>query len=168
MKKLISLMLSWMATQAAAVSVGDPWTAGSLRQIQAGTLTPEQMLGKVTLINFWATWCEACKVELVEMERLLAPQLARQDFNLVFLSLDKDPSKAVTWFKTELAQGDKMLPRLYSDPKFEIADKLAVDSFPMTLVINRAGKVSYVQKGFTPGQGLTEKLVAHVQQELQR
>ena len=163
MLKLYTLLWAWMTMQAGAVEVGERWTFGGLKHIQTGELNPQQLEGKVTLINFWATWCEACKIELVEMEKLLAPQFANPDLNVVFLSLDKDPSKAIAWFKANLGKSEQMLPRLYSDPKFELADRLGVDSFPLTLVIDRTGKISYLQRGFTPGQGSTEKLLAHLQ-----
>src|SRR5690606_4632196 len=105
------------------------------------------------------TWCEACKVELVEFEDQLRPYLANKDFQTAFVSLDKDPSKAVAWFQSNLKEPETYLKSLYIDPEFQAADTLAVDSFPMTLVIDQAGKVVHVQKGFVEGEGTTEKLV---------
>jgi thiol-disulfide isomerase/thioredoxin len=125
------------------------------------------MIGKVTLVNFWATWCEACKVELAEMEKLLAPHLGHRDLNVAFVSLDKERDKAVAWFKQNLSNPGSMLPRLYSDAQFKLAEKLEVDSFPLTLVIGRDGKIAYVQRGFKEGEGSTEKIVKLIAELLQ-
>jgi peroxiredoxin len=85
--------------------------------------------------------------------------LGHKDLNVAFVSLDKERDKAVAWFKQNLTNPGAMLPRLYSDAQFKLAEKLEVDSFPLTLVIGRDGKIAYVQRGFKEGEGSTEKIV---------
>lgn len=167
MRKLLLALAALCAAPAQGVAVGDSWQAGAIQHVEKGALEPQQMIGKVTLVNFWATWCEACKVELAEMEKLLAPQLAHKDLNVAFVSLDKERDKAVAWFKQNLANPGAMLPRLYSDAQFKLAERLEVDSFPLTLVIGRDGKVVYVQRGFKEGEGSTEKIVKIIAELLQ-
>lgn len=167
MRTLLWALAALCAAPALAVEVGDRWQAGAIQHVEKGALEPQQMTGKVTLVNFWATWCEACKVELAEMEKLLAPHLAHKDLNVAFVSLDKDREKAVAWFKQNLSNPAAMLPRLYSDAQFKLAEKLEVDSFPLTLVIGRDGKVVLVQRGFKEGEGSTEKIVKLIGELLQ-
>jgi thiol-disulfide isomerase/thioredoxin len=167
MRTLFLALAALCAAPALGVAVGDPWQAGAIQHVEKGALEPQQMIGKVTLVNFWATWCEACKVELAEMEKLLAPQLVHKDLNVAFVSLDKERDKAVAWFRQNLANPGAMLPRLYSDAQFKLAERLEVDSFPLTLVIGRDGKVVYVQRGFKEGEGSTEKIVKIVAELLQ-
>ncbi len=148
------------AGTANAVEVGEIMPDVAIKQESgSGTLSNAAMSGKVTVINFWATWCAACKVELVEMEEQLKPYLTDQDFQVAFVSLDKDPSKAAEWFQGNLKSPDLFLKHLYSDAAFEAADKLKVDSFPMTLVIGKDGKVAHVQRGFKEGEDSTARLV---------
>jgi thiol-disulfide isomerase/thioredoxin len=124
------------------------------------------MKGKVTVVNFWATWCEACKVEIAEMKSVFKPLLQKSDFNLAFVSLDKEPSKAVEWFKDNIVKksaGDdttNWMDKLFIDPEFTTADQLGIDAFPMTLVIDRTGKITKIQRGFTPGTQSTESLAS--------
>lgn len=132
-----------------------------------GGFHTSQTLGKVTMMNFWATWCEACKVELLEMEKNLKVLKSEKDFRFVFVNLDKDPSQGIGWAKQNLADPALFLASNVMDPQFAVTEKLGVDSFPMTFVINRQGSLSYIQRGFTPGQGLTEKLVSLLRKELQ-
>ena len=121
-------------------------------------LDKKSLTGKVTVVNFWATWCEACKVELVEMEDMFRPYFAEDNFQMAFVSLDKNPEKAAQWFKDNLKDPNGLLKHLYIDPKFQAADKLEVDSFPMTFVIDQNGKVVHIQKGFKEGEGSTEEI----------
>src|SRR2546430_11914097 len=48
--------------------------------------------GKVTLYNFWATWCEPCRAELPQLIRLEA-KLGSQGFELIAISAD-EPEQA--------------------------------------------------------------------------
>ncbi len=149
----------WGGAEAKAVVVGDALTGISLKPFQGQDLKSEAFGGKITLVNFWATWCAACKVELLEMEEKLAAKFGDANFQIAFVALDKEPAKAAEWFRSHLKAPAKMLPHLYVDAAFELADKLGVDSFPMTIIIGRDGRVAHVQKGFKEGQGSTDKLV---------
>ncbi len=48
-----------------------------------------QLLGKVTLVNFWASWCPACRTELPTLERLHIA-MADQGVRVVAISVDRD------------------------------------------------------------------------------
>jgi thiol-disulfide isomerase/thioredoxin len=151
--------LGTLTTAASAVTVGEALPGTRLQHVKEGALDNAAMTGKVVVINFWATWCAACKVELVEMEDQLKPLLGEKDLNVAFVSLDKDPAKAVEWFQGNLKDPDLFLRHLYADAAFEVADKLKVDAFPMTIVIDRDGKIVHVQRGFKEGEGSTEQIV---------
>ncbi len=142
-----------------AVNVGDKLGELRISHMERGQLDGETMKGKVTLINFWATWCEACKTELREMEKHLKIFVKDTRVNLVFVSLDREPSLAKDWFKDRFDEKDLWLSKLYTDPTLAVADKLQLDAFPTTLILGEYGEVLYLQKGFKPGEGTIEKLV---------
>lgn len=150
--------LAW-GLPAKAVTVGESIAGTVIKKHEKGPdLSDTTLKGKITVVNFWATWCAACKVELVEMEDHLKTLFGEKDFQIAFVSLDKEPEKAADWMRSNLKTPDQFLTRLYDDPKFEVADKLTIDSFPMTLVIGRDGKVAHIQRGFKEGEGSTEAL----------
>jgi len=141
-----------------AVSVGDALPPMTIKAYAGHALDNDALNGKVTLVNFWATWCAACKIELVEMEDQLKPYLTDAHFQLAFVSLDKDTAKAVEWFHANLKEPDLFLKHLYFDPSFVNADKLKLTSFPTTFVTSKTGQIAYEQKGFTEGEGSTAKM----------
>lgn len=145
-------------SQAHAVVKGDLLPAVAIKGHSAAELNQSSLQGKVTMINFWATWCAACKVEIKEMEEAFKAFSGEKDFQMAYVSLDKDPAKAVEWFNANLKDPQQMLKHLYLDQAFEAAEALKVESFPMTFVIDRSGKVSYLQAGFKEGENSTEDM----------
>lgn len=153
---------------AQAVVKGDALPAIAVKGHSAPELNQTAMQGKVTMINFWATWCAACKVEIKEMEEQFKAFAGEKDFQMAYVSLDKDPAKAAEWFATNLRDPQQMLKHLYLDQAFEAAETLKVESFPMTFIVDRTGKVSYVQAGFKEGENSTEEMVKAIAQMLRQ
>jgi len=154
MRVLLLVATIGFAMPAYAVKVGDVLPKVAVQDEAGKTVQP--WAGKQTLINFWATWCDACKVELKEMEAEV--KKLPSDRQVVFVSLDKEPKKAQEYFSKEFKSPSPMLSSLYYDASFSMADTLGVESFPMTLVVDGSGKVIKVQDGFKPGTGSTEAL----------
>lgn len=157
--------LQW-SSDALGVVVGDKLDKFVVKHIEKGEMDAKSFEGKVTLINFWATWCDACKVEIREMEDQLKPLAVEPQVQVAFVSLDKDPAQAQGWFRSQLKESDFWMKRLYLDPDFTLADSLKVDAFPMTLVVGPSGHVLHLQKGFKPGEGSTEALTALVKKTM--
>jgi len=121
-------------------------------------ISAEQMKGKVTMLNFWATWCAACKVEIKEMEHEYTELFKNAKFQMAFVSLDKNPQDSLDWLKSNVGNPDVLEKYLYQDSEFKVADMLAVDAFPMTVVIGPDLKILKIQKGFEEGKGTTKAL----------
>lgn len=156
MKLAKALVIGWAlsAHTAWAVKVGDIIPKLAVKDNDGKMAEPWS--GKVTLINFWATWCESCKVELKEMSEELKKTSAPA--KVVFVSLDKETSKAKDFMTREFKSNPGMVENLFYDDAFKLADALGVESFPMTLVVDANGKVLKIQDGFKEGTGSTEAL----------
>ena len=58
-----------------------------LQTLQGGKIRLSDYRGKVLFINFWATWCATCKVEMPSMEKLYQ-RFREYDFEMLTISVD--------------------------------------------------------------------------------
>jgi thiol-disulfide isomerase/thioredoxin len=163
---VVSLVLAWslVASSAWAYKTGDVFPAVPLKGLSSGTFDKDYLKDKVTVINFWATWCAACKIELVEMVEKFEALTTNPAFQLAFISVDKDAKKAQAWVRgSGVKDADKVLKSVFIDSEFKTAEKLELESFPMTFIVGKDGKILEVVNGFKEGKGQTEALVKKVQ-----
>ncbi len=98
----------------------------------------EILRGRVAVVSLWATWCEACAGEFDALARLSARAEAR-GAAVVAVAVG-EPHDAVAKF---VAWRGLKYPQLV-DEEFHFADALGQRRVPATLVIDRAGRVTYV------------------------
>ena len=98
--------------------------------------------GKVVLLNFWATWCGPCKIEIpwfVEFQR----QYKDQGFTVVGLSVDEDGWDAVKPYAERrkinypTAIVDQSLLQAYG----------GIESLPTTFIIDKQGRIAATHVG---------------------
>jgi cytochrome c biogenesis protein CcmG/thiol:disulfide interchange protein DsbE len=92
--------------------------------------------GKVLFINIWATWCLPCREEMPSMEKLYH-LLKGADFEMIGISVDKDPEKSVAPFVKELGLTFPIL----LDPKSETAAKYKITGVPETYLVAPNGVI---------------------------
>ncbi|MFN7947533.1 MAG: TlpA disulfide reductase family protein [Blastocatellia bacterium] len=113
--------------------------------------------GKVIVLNFWATWCGPCRIEMPLLEKTMQKYSADKD--VVFLALSTDEDRALV--EPYLKQQKYKLPVAYAD---YLNDHFGVDSIPTTIIFDRQGRVSYRQAGIAREEDfvamLSEKIEA--------
>jgi len=119
-----------------------PFPAVSLRDRDNQARPIGDLLGEVTVINFWATWCGPCRYELPELERLAAEYQGR---SLKVLAINVDsPRAAVEAF---IANTNLRLPVYFMDARTQ--DSLGIDRLPFTILLDREGRVVRVYPGYS-------------------
>jgi len=97
--------------------------------------------GKVVLLDFWATWCASCQIE---MPRFVAwqSQYGPRGLQIIGISMDDDPALARKLYKKmklnyPVAMGDEILGQLYG----------GVLGLPLTYLIDSQGNVQAIFRG---------------------
>jgi peroxiredoxin len=107
---------------------------------------------KVVLLNFWATWCGGCKVEIpwfIEFEN----KYRDRGFQVVGVSMDDDGFRSVKPFSLEhklsypVVIGNERLAKLYG-----------VESMPETVLIDRSGRIAAFHLGLVDQSALEREI----------
>ncbi|WP_273689965.1 TlpA disulfide reductase family protein [Ketogulonicigenium vulgare] len=100
------------------------------------SITLQDFQGKVTLVNFWATWCAPCRVEMPTLAHLQT-ELGGDDFQVVTIATGRNERDGMERFFDEI--GVDNLP-LHTDPRQALARSMGVMGLPVTLIIDREGR----------------------------
>src|SRR5437870_1371324 len=77
----------------------EPFTpAFALPDLRGDTVTLAQFAGRVTLVNFWASWCDPCRDEFPHMAQLYR-EFERKDFDIAAISDDVDSRKMLAFVR---------------------------------------------------------------------
>ena len=98
-------------------SEAKPVPAEAFKSEDGGELTLADYEGKITLVNFWATWCAPCRHEMPMLSDLQA-QLGGDDFEVVTIATGRNDAAGMERFLTEI--GAEALPR-HKDPRQALA-----------------------------------------------
>jgi len=123
---------------AAAANVGSVAPDFTAPNPEGKSISLKQSLGKVTIVDFWASWCKPCRVENPNVVALYAKYHAK-GLNILSVSLDKEAS---AW-KTAIAK-DKLTWNHVSNLKeFEdpIALQYGINAIPSIFVLDAKGVI---------------------------
>lgn len=112
----------------------------------AAQMTATELLAKqktkVLLVNFWATWCEACVVEMPSLVKL-RQKFKDRGFEIAVVSVDQNPEavvpKALRSFGIDF--------ETFIDPEGELAEVFDVHAIPLTVVMDAKRKILWVENG---------------------
>ena len=116
-------------------------TSLQMPSLEGATVTIDQYKGKMVLVNFWATWCEGCKVEIpwyMEFQK----KYKDSGLSVVGVSVDDDGWKSVKPF---LEAKQVNYPVVIGD--WDLAGRFGITSLPVTLLIDRNGRVADLHVG---------------------
>jgi thiol-disulfide isomerase/thioredoxin len=99
---------------------------------------------KVVLLNFWATWCPPCRLEMPQLQTL-HERYRDKGLQILAINVEED-EKTVRDF---LSQRTLSFPVLL-DREGLVAARYGVEAFPTTVLLDAEGKVFDVTEGLDP------------------
>ena len=115
----------------------------TLSSVDGDKLRLSSLLGKVVVLDFWATWCGPCRVQHPLYEQVEAK--FKDTHDVVFLAVDADEDRSLV--KPFLAQV-KWPQKVYFEDGLQRL--LRVSSIPTTIVVSKNGEVFTRMVGFLP------------------
>jgi len=120
-------------------------TQVAIKCLDGKDVTVADYKGKVVLVNFWATWCEPCKIEIPELIQL-QDKYASKGFTILGVAMDDEGKSVVAPFvqiKRYDVGGGKEMPMNYPIllGNEEIANKFGgLLGYPTTVLFDKNGK----------------------------
>jgi len=125
----------------------------ALKDLNGRTVRLRAYRGKVVLINFWATWCPPCRAEMPDLVRLQREH-ARDGLQIIGITYPPETKTQVRRFARSLKVnypiilGTRQIKARFSSE----------ETLPLTVVIDRDGKVNDIISGILLRQEFDEKI----------
>ena len=96
--------------------------------------------GKITVINFWATWCPPCREEMPELERFSRKNQQKIQFYAVNLQESQDKVK-------DFMNEHKYTMPVLLDTNGMVAKQFQIAAIPTTIIVDKNGLIKHRQSG---------------------
>lgn len=114
----------------------------TLNPLSGTPIKVSELPHKVMLLNFWATWCEACMEEMPSIVQL-RDQYAPKGFEILGINVDENPIQVVPEASKKL--GIKF--PIFTDKSNALAEMFDVHAIPLSVMIDKNRKILLVESG---------------------
>lgn len=133
-------MTNWPGT---LISLGETTPEVAFTTVDGRAVDLGDLRGQVVLLNFFATWCGMCRMELPELQDIWNEYRGHDDFEMFVIGREES-AETLRAFRDEHSFTFPMA----SDPDRSVYSHFATDSIPRTFVVSRDGKIVYEVTGY--------------------
>jgi thiol-disulfide isomerase/thioredoxin len=130
-----------------AKKIGKPLPLAFDDAIKGTHVSIEGLKGKVVVLDFWATWCGPCIVEMPKMKELYA-KFHDQGVEFIGVSLDKPKAEGgLDKLKEFVARNEIRWPQYYQGNGWEsdFSSGLGINAIPQVFLIDAEGKLADIE-----------------------
>lgn len=159
----LGLAMSWLAQRvtlrspvaASASDAGGAYPAPDFRlpSLTGGQLGPPDYLGKVVVIDFWASWCGPCRVQ-AELLDELAGVVDPAQVQFLAVNVGEDEATVRSYVEKTPFPYPVVL-----DPNSSLGNTYPLHGLPTMMVINKQGAVTFLRTGITDKSTLQAEMV---------
>ncbi|MBT5472628.1 MAG: TlpA family protein disulfide reductase [Nitrospina sp.] len=133
---ILVLLLVFGTTASAQVEEGVDAPNFTLKNLEGKEVSLSDFRGKHVLVNFWATWCGPCKIEMPSLEALYQ-RFKNKNFVMLAISNDMFGATIVKPF----VKANKISFPVLLDQRLKASNAFGVVSLPATFMIDPKGKI---------------------------
>jgi peroxiredoxin len=117
------------------IPLGTSQVEVQLQDLNGADVNISDFRGKIVFLNFWATWCPTCVVEMPSMEKLHR-KLKDIDFALVTVSIQDSATEVKRFFKQ-----NKLTFTALLDSSGKTVPGFGIRAIPTTLILDKTGRI---------------------------
>jgi cytochrome c biogenesis protein CcmG, thiol:disulfide interchange protein DsbE len=125
----------------------------ALRCLGPGPVDPAALRGRPTVVNLWATWCLPCQREMPALQRV--HERLGDQVRFVGVDTRDDDAGAVAFLRAVGVTYSQAV-----DPDGDLLRRLRIPGLPVTVLLDREGRVAYRKVGPITESGLTAQIRA--------
>ena len=116
----------------------------TLKNTEGKTVRLSELRGKkVVLINFWATWCPPCRLEMPTMQKIYT-EYKGKGFEIFAVNIEPDANEEIREFINEL----RLTFPVLLDPDMKVTRRYRLIGLPVSLLIDRQGMIRAKELGY--------------------
>ena len=123
--------------------VGQEMPDFTITSLDGKQIKMSELRGKVILINFWATWCPPCRVEMPRLEKEVWEKHKSSDFVMIAIAREQSEQE-IAEFRKEYGYGFPMA----ADAQREVYRLFGNGGIPRSYVVGRNGKILFQSIGY--------------------
>jgi len=148
-----------LATRIASQEINAPVPAFSINRFDGTEVSSAELRGRVVVLDFWATWCPACRREMPELEKLYRRYQGNSRVSFWAVDMQKNgetPEKARAFMQSA---GYTLPLALGHDERLA---GLQLEGFPSLLIIDTAGRIRLVHTGYDRSEKFQAELAGEI------